>query len=243
MRQGCWNCQWHYLAFSGQNMSFTIILVLRNEIVNLRCFCRSPMLPNKTLPNAGLMLIYYLRSCPSRLNAGRRWPNIMSIFGQFSLLGYRARILDTIYRRLRIDRDGHLDEMAISTNLKPTLYRSLYENTGPELEHHIPCWWSHTGSQWSEQDTSSWSELQCTAWSSWPEWTLPAWTPCSDCSTCRRSRLLRLCWSPSGPWSCSARYPWRVSVKVPRIKGFVEQVFWRCWGTDWWRCRKHWMYE
>ena len=39
----------------------------------------------------------------------------------------RARILVqvTIYRRLLIGRDGHLD------NQKPTIYRNLYENTDP----------------------------------------------------------------------------------------------------------------
>ena len=42
----------------------------------------------------------------------------------------------TIYRRLQIGRDGHLDqsvEMVISTNQKPTIYRSLYVNAYPGI--------------------------------------------------------------------------------------------------------------
>ena len=44
----------------------------------------------------------------------------------------------TIYRRLRIARDNHLyqsDAYVISTNPKPTIYLSLYENTGPGTLH------------------------------------------------------------------------------------------------------------
>ena len=39
----------------------------------------------------------------------------------------RFLVQATIYRRLWIGRDGHLDQF--STNSKPTMHRNLYENT------------------------------------------------------------------------------------------------------------------
>ena len=41
-----------------------------------------------------------------------------------------------------------LVEMAISTNQKPTIYRNLYENTGPETNFRLPPLISNWGTRW-----------------------------------------------------------------------------------------------
>ena len=48
-----------------------------------------------------------------------------------------------------------LVEMAISTNPKPTIYRNLYENTGPAFRRHLSFYDCHvytaTMDTWSEK--------------------------------------------------------------------------------------------
>ena len=73
----------------------------------------------------------------------RRWPNAVSMLGWWACDGRqtskqhwsRARILIQVTEGYIVGFG--LVELAISTNPKPTMYRNVYENTGPGVYIYI----------------------------------------------------------------------------------------------------------
>ena len=83
------------------------------------------------------MLTHRLRRWPSKTPALDRC--ILSAGeGNLQLLG-ATKTMALILVQLRYIVGFGLVEMAISTNPKPTMYRNLYENTGPGIKFGIVC--------------------------------------------------------------------------------------------------------